>query len=36
MKCPECGEEFEGRGDECPECRALDRMTDMAVGDGGR
>lgn len=30
-----CGNDIRW-GDECPECKAKDRETDMAVGDQGR
>lgn len=30
-----CGKDFNGYGDECPPCKAKDRMSDMAVGDKG-
>jgi uncharacterized OB-fold protein len=35
-ECEDCGQKFEGIGDQCPACKAKERLTDMAVGDKGR
>lgn len=34
--CSGCNSLFDDMGDECPECKAADRVSDMAVGDNGR